>query len=253
MMWIDLNADVGEGMTSDEELFRVVTSANIACGGHAGSPETIQASVRAALANRVAIGAHPGFADREHFGRRVQVLSSDDVRVLMLQQVWLVQEIAAAEGGRLVHVKPHGALYNMSAADAALADAIAGAVREIDPALILVGLAGSELVRAGQRFGLRTANEAFADRRYQADGSLVSRTSAHGVIDDDHEAVKQATMIVSSQQAPLHEGGMVRVEADTICVHGDRSGAPELARLLVTMFTLMGVEVAALGWHRPRT
>lgn len=246
MRRVDLNADVGEGMGGDEQLFRHITSANIACGAHAGSVETIRASVRLAVAHRVAIGAHPGLADPEHFGRRAQVLTGDEARALVAQQVSLVQEIAADEGGRMTHVKPHGALYNMAARDAALAEVIAQTIRAIDPALILVGLSGSELIRAGSRVGLLTANEVFADRRYHADGSLVSRARPDAVIDDVAEAVKQVVSLVAREKAPAIDGPDVSMQADTICLHGDRADAARLARDLCAALAVMGVEIAPL-------
>lgn len=247
MTRIDVNCDVGEGCGADDELFPLITSANIACGAHAGGPEIIGASVRAAMAAGVAIGAHPGFADREHFGRRPQPLAPHDVDALVGPQIRLVRAIAEAEGATLTHVKPHGALYNMAAADAALADAMARVVRDVDARLILVGLAGSELIRAGERAGLPTASEAFADWRYFADGSLVPRGRADAVIADISAAVDQAMSLVRDAQVLAVDGHTVRVRADTICVHGDEANAVALARALRAAFTAMGIRVAPLG------
>ena len=173
MVKIDLNADLGEGSRADAELMTLVTSVNIACGFHAGDAQTMLESVRNAIKNGVAIGAHPSFPDRENFGRTAMQLPPETIYAQMLYQIGALAAIVRAEGGELKHVKPHGMLYNQAAKEAPLADAIARAVRDFDPALILVGLAGSELVRAGQHYKLVTRQEVFADRGYLADGSLV--------------------------------------------------------------------------------
>ena len=175
-MRIDLNADVGEGIGDDAGLLRLVTSANVAAGFHAGDPSVLRQTIRAARAGGVAVGAHPGFPDRANFGRLEMAVTPRDAEDLVLYQIAAVAGVAAAEGLRLQHVKPHGALYNMAARDAALADAIARAIAAFDATLILFGLPGSALLEAGRAAGLRVAAEAFADRAYEADGSLVSRT-----------------------------------------------------------------------------
>ena len=177
-MKIDLNADLGEGCASDAELLTLVSSANIACGFHAGDAQTMQACVREAIKNGVAIGAHPSFPDRENFGRRAMQLPPETVYAQTLYQIGALAAITRAQGGVMCHVKPHGMLYNQAAKEAQLADAIARAVYACDPALILVGLAGSELIRAGKQYGLVTREEVFADRGYQADGSLVPRSQS---------------------------------------------------------------------------
>ncbi len=176
MRFIDLNCDLGEGAGHDAELMPLITSANIACGGHAGDGPTMRTAVELALQHGVAIGAHPGLNDREHFGRREAPIAPTEARALVLAQIRALQLIMQPCGGRLVHVKPHGALYNMAGRDAALARAVAEAVREVDPRLVLFGLAGSQLLPAGCACGLRVASEVFADRTYQPDGSLTNKT-----------------------------------------------------------------------------
>lgn len=184
-MKIDLNADLGEGCASDAELLTLVSSANIACGFHAGDAQIMQACVREAIKNGVAIGAHPSFPDRENFGRSAMQLPPETVYAQTLYQIGALATIARAQGGVMRHVKPHGMLYNQAAKEAQLADAIARAVYACDPALILVGLAGSELIRAGKQYGLTTREEVFADRGYQADGSLVPRSQSGALIENE--------------------------------------------------------------------
>lgn len=190
-MKIDLNADLGEGCASDAELLTLVSSANIACGFHAGDAQTMQACVREAIKNGVAIGAHPSFPDRENFGRSAMQLPPETVYAQTLYQIGALATIARAQGGVMRHVKPHGMLYNQAAKEAQLADAIARAVYACDPALILVGLAGSELIRAGKQYGLTTREEVFADRGYQADGSLVPRSQPGALIENEEQALAQ--------------------------------------------------------------
>lgn len=219
---LELNADVGEGfgvyrLGVDDELLRLVTSANIACGFHAGDPATMRATVRLCLEHGVGIGAHPGLPDREGFGRREMAISPQDAYDMVVYQVGALQAFARAEGGSVRHVKPHGALYNMAAVDVALAEAIAEAVYHLDPQLILFGLAGGEAVRAGRRLGLRTADEAFADRRYNADGTLVPRSRPDALLNDPLEAVAQVRRLLSA--------GTVQ----TVCVHGDTPEALQFA------------------------
>ena len=248
---IDLNCDMGESfgawtMGQDAEVLAYVSSANIACGFHAGDPATMRRTVSAAVARDVAIGAHPSLPDLAGFGRREMRVSPDETYAMTLYQIGALAAIACAAGARLRHVKPHGALYNMAAKDRALADAIAHAVRDFDAALILVGLAGSELPRAGEAAGLAVAHEAFADRRYEMDGSLMARGKPGAVIDDVDSAVAQAISIATRGEA-TGPGGAVRVRADTICVHGDRADAGHFARRLRESLEAAGVTIAAIG------
>jgi UPF0271 protein len=241
---VDLNADLGEGSAGETELLGLVTSANLACGGHAGDADSMRASVAAALAAGAAVGAHPGYDDRAHFGRRELALSPGAVRALVLRQVGALREIAGALGAGLAHVKPHGALYNQAARDPALAVAIAAAVREIDPSLILVGLAGSELVLAGAAAGLQVAQEVFADRTYQADGSLTPRTAPQPFVEGAEAAVAQVLEMVGDGKIRATDGTLLAVRADTVCLHGDDPRAPALARRLRAALGAAGIAVA---------
>lgn len=250
-MRIDLNSDIGESVgngsaDSDEAVLDHVTSANIACGFHAGDPVTMRRTVEAAAARGVAIGAHPSLPDLQGFGRREMRITPAETQALVVYQIGALAAFAHAAGTRLTHVKPHGALYNMAARDAALAAAIAQAVADVDGGLILVGLAGSELPAAGQRLGLRVAHEAFADRRYEADGRLSPRGETGAVIDDIDTAIAQAIAIATRGEATARTGETLRITADTVCVHGDRPDAAEFACRLRSALETAGVEVRAL-------
>ena len=245
MVKIDLNADLGEGGSADAELMTLVSSVNIACGFHAGDAQTMLTSVRNAIKNGVAIGAHPGFPDRENFGRTAMVLPPETVYAQTLYQTGALEAIVRAQQGVLRHVKPHGMLYNQAAKDPVLADAIASAVRDCDPQLILVGLAGSELIRAGQRLGLATRQEVIADRGYQADGSLVPRTQPGALITDEEQALAQTLEMVRTGQVIAIDGTSAKVQADTVCLHGDGEHALRFARRLRAAFAEHGILVSA--------
>lgn len=244
-MNVDLNADLGEGCANDRELLQLVSSANIACGFHAGDAQTMVQSVRWAREFGVAIGAHPSFPDRENFGRTAMQLPPETVYAQVLYQVGALAAIARAEGGELVHVKPHGMLYNQAAKEPALAEAIARAVQAVDSQLRLVGLAGSELIRAGQRLGLATREEVFADRRYQSDGSLVPRSQPDALIESDEQALAQTLHMVQHGQVISRDGQTVPVRADTVCLHGDGAHALAFARLLRRSFADRQIAVRA--------
>ena len=245
MMNIDLNADLGEGCASDGELLTLVSSANIACGFHAGDAQTMLTSVREALKNGVAIGAHPSFPDRENFGRTAMTLPVETVYAQTLYQIGALAAMARAEGGVMRHVKPHGMLYNQAAKDPQLADAIAKAVYACDPALILVGLAGSELVRAGERYGLVTRQEGFADRGYQADGSLVPRTQPGALIEDEDQSLAQTLGMVETGRVKSITGEWTSVVAQTVCIHGDGEHALAFAQRLRSAFEARGITIVA--------
>jgi UPF0271 protein len=235
---IDFNCDLGEGGGADGELMPWITSANIACGGHAGDVATMRETVAMAEAHGVAVGAHPGFLDRENFGRREQELTAGALRELVTSQ------IEALRGcGSVRHVKPHGALYNQAARDPEMAKIIAEAVYGIDPKLILFGLAGSELVRAGRKRGLRVASEVFADRTYQADGSLTPRSRSDAVITDEAAAVAQVLRMVGDGLVRSTDGSTVPIEADTVCLHGDGPKAVAMARRLNEALRESGIEL----------
>jgi len=242
---VDLNADLGEGCDNDQALLQLVSSANIACGFHAGDAQTMLQSVRWALQYGVAIGAHPSFPDRENFGRTAMQLPPETVYAQVVYQLGALAAIARAEGGKMVHVKPHGMLYNQAATAPALADAIARAVHSVDPALKLVGLAGSELIRAGARLGLATSQEVFADRRYQSSGNLVPRSQPDALIESDELALQQTLMMVQQQKVVSREGVAVPVQADTVCLHGDGEHALAFARSLREAFRQQNIQVSA--------
>ncbi|AKJ41729.1 5-oxoprolinase subunit PxpA [Pragia fontium] len=244
-MKIDLNADLGEGMDNDRELLQLVSSANIACGFHAGDAQTMLRTVRWAMEFNVAIGAHPSFPDRENFGRTAMQLPVETVYAQTLYQIGALAAIVTSQGGRLAHVKPHGMLYNQAAKDPALADAIARAVKDSDPTLRLMGLANSELVRAGERYGLSIRQEVFADRAYQRDGSLVPRSQPGAVIDSDEAALAQTLTMVQRGEVCSLDGSWINVQADTVCLHGDGAHALTFARRLRESFLQHNIDITA--------
>ena len=226
---IELNADIGEGC-DDAGLMAYLDRVSIACGGHTGDAASMAAALRLAAEHGVAVGAHPSYPDRAQFGRRELAASADEIAAWVTQQTEALAEQAARLGLRLAHVKPHGALYNMAARDAGVARAIARAVATLDPALILMGLLGSQLVVAGQTAGLAVLNEAFADRRYRVNGRLVSRETSGALIVEPADAAAQALALAHGQPIPTLEGGRIRVRADTLCLHSDTPGALNIAR-----------------------
>jgi len=244
-MHIDLNADLGEGCDNDELLLTLVSSANIACGWHAGDANTMQQCVRWALRNQVAIGAHPSFPDRENFGRSNMQLPPEQIFSGMLYQLGALDAIARAEGAQLAHVKPHGALYNQAAKDAVLADAICAAIKTFNPQLALFGLAGSELIRAAQRAGLKAVEEVFADRGYQADGSLVNRSLPGAMIEDEAKALAQTMSLVKDKHVVAIDGSRVAVNAQTVCLHGDGAHALEFARSIRAQLSSERIVISA--------
>ncbi|WP_438482783.1 5-oxoprolinase subunit PxpA [Oleiharenicola lentus] len=245
MVRIDLNCDLGEGAGHDVELMPFITSANIACGLHAGDAETMRATVQLALRHGVAIGAHPSLNDRENFGRKEIPVTPEEVRALVLSQTQTLQEIAKSCGARVVHVKPHGALYNLAARDVALAEAVASAVLEADPALTLFALAGSKLSRAGEKLGLRVASEVFADRTYQADGSLTPRSRSDALVATEGVAVEQVKRMIFDQAVIATDGVKVSIVADTVCLHGDGAHAVAFAEKINDELRRAGVELKA--------
>ena len=251
MPTIDLNCDMGESfgpwqMGNDRAVLEHVSSANVACGFHAGDPRTMRATVEAAFAKGVAVGAHPGFPDLQGFGRRPMTLTRDEAYDSVLYQIGALAGFARAAGGRLSHVKAHGMLYNMAAKDATLAQAIAEAVRDFDRELVFFGLAGSELVRAAHKAGLRTAGEVFADRSYQDDGTLTPRSQPGAMIEDVEVSVAQVKRMVLEGVVRSVGGKDVPVKADTLCIHGDQPGAVAFARRIRDELAREGVEVKAL-------
>jgi len=251
-MRIDLNSDLGESfgpwpMGQDSALMDSISSANIACGFHAGDPGTMRATLALARDKGVAVGAHPGFPDLVGFGRREMKASPAEVEDFVLYQVCALAGMAAAQGMRLQHVKPHGALYNMACKDRALADAIAKAVASLDRALILFGLPNSELLRAGQAAGLSVAAEVFADRAYDPDGSLTSRSKPGSVIHDTRQVVERAIVMVRDKRVVASDGSTIALQADTICLHGDTPGAAEHARAVRRGLESAGIQIRSLA------
>lgn len=252
MLYIDLNCDCGESfgawpMGDDAGVLPHVTSANVACGAHAGDPQVMRRTVRLCRDLGVAVGAHPGYPDLQGFGRRALPMTPDEVETTVLAQIGALHAIARAEGVTLRHVKPHGALYNVAAATPAVAEAIARAVAAFSRELTLVGLAGSQLVAAGEAIGLRVACEAFADRGYSADGSLLQRGTPGALILEPPENLAQALRIVAEGHALSPEGAQVPIRADTLCLHGDTPGAAARAAHLRRGLEAAGVPVQPLA------
>lgn len=242
-MRIDFNCDLGEGCGDDAAIVPLITSASIACGAHAGDEATMRATLRLCRAHGVAAGAHPGYADREDFGRRELALAPDEVTALVREQILRLRAVANEEGVRLAHVKPHGALYNLAARDAGVADAIARAVTQADPALVLFGLSGSQLTAAGERHGLRVAHEVFAERRYDANGRLAPRGTPGAVIEGLDDSLDQVRRLVAHGMVLARTGEEVALRADTLCLHGDRADAAAFARAIRTALEHEGVQV----------
>jgi len=247
MARIDLNCDLGEGAGQDAELMPLITSANIACGGHAGDATTMRDTVMLALEHGVAIGAHPGFVDRAHFGRRELTMAPEDVRRLVVEQTRALQEIASRCGGSVGHVKPHGALYNMAARDVVLARAVAEGVRECGEGLVLFALSGSVGARVAEKLGLRVAHEVFADRTYQPSGALTPRAHANALIEDEVASIMQALRMVREGRVRATDASDVAVRADTLCLHGDGVHAVEFARRIRRAFEQEDVKVRRFG------
>ena len=252
---VDLNSDVGESfgaytMGQDERLMASITSANIACGYHAGDPSVMRVTVRHALEHAVAIGAHPGFPDLVGFGRRPLRASPAEIEDFILYQIGALSGIVRAEGGQLTHVKPHGALYTMASAERPIADAVVRAVKAFDGELVLVGRSGSLLLDAGQASGLNVASEVFADRAYEPDGTLVSRAADGAVIADVGSVVERAVSMVTRGVVAAVDGTLVSVRADTICLHGDTPGAAELSAGLRAGLEAAGAHVVAFGGNK---
>jgi len=242
---VDLNADLGEGAGHDDELFELISSANIATGFHAGDADTMHAAVSMAKAHGVAVGAHPSFFDRENFGRKELELPDQEVLDAVAYQLGIFQAIASAVGVQPNHVKPHGALYNMAVRDERLADAIARAIESVDPKLILFAPDNSELARTGEAHGLQIAREVFADRNYLNDGWLVPRTRPDALLGDPKEAARRVLRMLREGKVRSVEGRDVDVRGETICIHGDTPGAVEFARELRTQLEHDGVRISA--------
>ncbi|SMC69840.1 LamB/YcsF family protein [Pedobacter nyackensis] len=247
---VDLNCDMGESygayqIGNDEAIFPYITSANIACGFHAGDPAVMKKTVRLALKHNVAIGAHPGLPDLQGFGRREMSIIAEEAYDMVMYQIGALNGFVQSEGGILHHVKPHGALYNMAATHKNLAEAIAEAVYKVNPQLVLYGLSGSELILAGRNIGLQVANEVFADRTYQDNGTLTSRRAANALITDEDMAVAQSLRMVKEGIVTAVSGTDVAIQANTICLHGDGVHAASFAAKIHNLFKEKNINLQA--------
>lgn len=252
MYRVDLNSDLGESFGTytigmDEEVIAHISSANVACGYHAGDPLVMDKTVAAAKAAGVAVGAHPGYPDLMGFGRRNMVCSPKEVKAYIQYQLGALMAFTAAHGVKLQHCKPHGAMYNMAAKDMELAKAIAEGIYSVDKDIILLGLAGSKLLEAGEQAGLRVASEVFADRAYQADGTLVPRKQPGAVIHDKDEAIARTIRMVTDGKVTAITGEEISIKAHSICVHGDNPSAVEFVKNIRAELTAKGIEIAPIA------
>lgn len=240
---VDLNCDLGEGCENDAELMTLISSANIACGYHAGDLETIRRTVKLALDNGVAIGAHPGYDDKENFGRNEMGLPCGEVHDLVIDQILKLRWVCETLDTKITHFKPHGALYNRAAKDRETAAAIVEGIRAIDGTLAFYGLSGSVMIEEAERVGLRTVSEVFADRTYQSDGTLTPRTMPNALIKNEHEAVTQVLDMVKYGRVRSTDAIMVPIKAETVCIHGDGPNAVAFARHVRERLTGEGMAI----------
>jgi UPF0271 protein len=240
---IDINCDMGEGMQNDALLMPFISSANIACGFHAGDEDTIKRTIELALENNVAIGAHPSYLDRENFGRLSQSISLIELAELISDQLSLFEKITAQMGCKIHHVKLHGALYNDCAKDPLSSKIVAQTIQAIDPSIIFYGLSGSHSIKEAKAVGLRCVKEVFADRTYQPNGQLTPRHLDHALITDPNTSAKQVLTMVLDQEIKTDDGTMIAVEAETICIHGDHPQAVDIAKNLFNTLQLYQIEI----------
>jgi len=243
---IDLNCDMGEGYTTDALIMPLISSANIACGYHAGGGELMRETIRLAIQHGVAIGAHPSFDDKEGFGRREMQLSSDEIYQIVLDQLNIIRKAAEEEGSSLHHVKPHGALYNMAAKDAKIADAISRAIKTIDPFLILYGLPNSASEISAAQYGLRFYREVFSDRTYTDERMLTPRTQPNAMIETAEESVAQVLQIILQETVISTSGRKISMKADTVCIHGDGEQAVEFAQMINKALHQNNITISAI-------
>lgn len=252
---VDINCDLGESfgryrLGQDNQVLHLITSANIACGFHAGDSRVMYETVKLAHEIGVGIGAHPGYPDLQGFGRREIALSPEEIYQIVVYQIGAMQGFARLFGERVQHVKPHGALYNRAAMDVAVAEAVAQAIVDLDDQMILFGLAGSELIKMGERVGLQVAQEVFADRSYQSDGTLTPRSQPDAMIHDSNLAVERVIRMVKDGKVTTVDGSEIQIQADTICVHGDEPTALEFVQKLRQESQQAGVEIIGVGVYR---
>ncbi|ANZ32487.1 5-oxoprolinase subunit PxpA [Staphylococcus carnosus] len=251
-MQVDLNCDLGEAFGNysfggDHQIIPLITSANIACGFHAGDENVMNETVKLAKEHGVGIGAHPGFHDLQGFGRRNIDMAPDEIYTLVAYQLGALSAFSRIHDVKINHVKPHGALYNMGARDKDIAHAIAQAVYDVDPSLILVGLSNTLLISEAEAVGLKTASEVFADRRYESNGQLVSRKESDAVISDTEAAINQVVKMVKDNKVTAKDGTEIDIQADTICVHGDGAHALEFVSKIRERLTKEGISITKLG------
>lgn len=240
---IDINCDMGEGMQNDAALMPFISSANIACGYHAGNEDTIKRTIELALENNVAVGAHPSYQDRENFGRLSQNVTLLELAELISDQLNLFEKITIQMGCKIHHVKLHGALYNDCAKDSLSSKIVAQTIHAIDPSIFLYGLSGSHTIKEGKSIGLKCVQEAFADRTYQSNGQLTPRHMDHALIIDPFEATKQVLMMVFDQEIKTEDGSRIEVDAETICIHGDHLQALDIATHLFNTLQQYQIEI----------
>lgn len=240
---IDINCDMGEGMLNDASLMSLISSANIACGYHAGNEDTIKRTIELALEHNVAIGAHPSYLDRENFGRLSQSISLVELAELISDQLNIFEKITNQMGCKIHHVKLHGALYNDCAKDALSSKIVAQTIQAIDPSIMLYGLSRSHSIKEAKAIGLRSVEEVFADRTYQANGQLTPRYLDHALITDPNESAQQVLSMVLDQEIKTHDGTMIAVNAETICIHGDHPDAVEIAKHLFNTLQQYKIEI----------
>jgi UPF0271 protein len=243
MRSIDINCDMGEGMDNDAALMPYISSANIACGYHAGNTAVMQQTVDLACRHNVAIGAHVSFLDKENFGRTEMDLPSETIYELVQHQLLLLQQTVKAASAFMRHVKPHGALYNMSARDEQLATVIAKAVHDFDPSLVLFGLSGSNSITAANKIGLKTASEVFADRSYEENGSLRSRSLPGALLEDDAAVTRQVLQMINNKTVTTITGKQIPLSAQTICIHGDGKHAVAFAKTIYENLKIHSIEI----------
>lgn len=244
-MQVDLNCDLGEGFATDEQIIPLISSANIACGFHAGNAATMKRTIELCMQHGVSIGAHPSWPDLENFGRTEMQRTSDEIFNIVTEQLEIISEITKQLGGKLHHVKPHGALYNQSAKDQSIAAAIAKAVYDFDTGLFLFGLSGSVSLTEANALQLKTVHEVFADRTYQNDGSLTPRSQPNAFVETEQKAVQQILQMINEQTVTSTSGKIVPVKADTICIHGDGKNAVAFATTISSALQQAHIDIKA--------